>query len=85
MVNSMYAYGNVKIRKLEGDYVIARQNNRIHYNLEYGEGKLGEMTFKCCSLNYDLKEIANEENGAIGITSHEFFSKCQNPFLVVEI
>lgn len=74
------------MRKLVENYVIAGWNNGIHYNLEYGEGKLGEMlTFRCCPHIYDLKEIANEENGAVGITSHEFLSKCQNPFSVVKI
>ena len=40
---------------------------------------------QCSSINYDLKETAKEENGAVGITSHEFFSQCQHPVLVGEI
>lgn len=38
-----YSNGNVIMRKIVENYVIARWNNGIHYNLEYREGKLGEM------------------------------------------
>lgn len=73
------------MRKIVENYVIIEWNIRIIIIWSMGKENGTNADLPCSSINYDFKETANEENGAVGITSHGFLSQCQNPILVGEI